>query len=128
MKAERLLNTSGNICVAPGMEDGMCVSSETGSKPHIVGKSKKGTLVCDDACLAWKSQKLCSHVVAVAEEKGCLDDFLTSYRRSKSTGNYTAVSMHNQPKSVGKKPGCPKRKAPSRYEKPEIDTFVDPLS
>ena len=72
--------------------------------------------------------KLCSHVVVVAETKGCLDDFLTSYRRSKIIGNYTAVSMHNQPKNVGKKPSCPKRKAPSQYEKPEIDTYVDPLS
>ena len=36
--------------------------------------------------------------------------------------------MHKQPKNVGKKPGCPKRKAPSHYEKPEIDSYFDPLS
>lgn len=102
MKAERLLNTSGSVCVAPGMEDGMCVASETRSKPHIVSKSKEGSLICDEASLAWKSQRLCSHVVAVAEKKGCFDEFLTSYRRSKITGNYTAVSMHNQPKNVGR--------------------------
>ena len=105
----------------------MC--NETGSKLHIVSKSKKGLLICDEACLAWKSQKLCSHVLAVAEERKCLDDFLTSYRTSKSTGNYTAVSIHNQPKNVGKKPGCPKRRAPSQYKKTDIDTYVvNPLS
>ena len=69
MKVKRLLNTSESICIAPGMEDGMCVASEAGSKPHIVSKAKR-SLTCDEACLAWKSQKLCSHVVAVAEEKG----------------------------------------------------------
>lgn len=73
----------------------MCVASEIESKPHILRKSKKGSLTCDEACLSWKSQRLCSHVVAVSEEKGCLDDFLTSYRRSKVAGNYIAVSMHN---------------------------------
>ena len=75
MKAERLLNASGSICVAPRMEGAMCVASETGSKTHIVSTSKKGSLLCDEAYLAWKSQRLCSHVLAVAEEKGCLDDF-----------------------------------------------------
>ena len=66
MKAKRLLNTSGSICVAPGIEDGLCIASEAGSKPHIVSISKKRSLTCDEACLAWKSQKLFSHVVAVA--------------------------------------------------------------
>ena len=68
-KAKRLLNTPGSICGAPGMQDG--------SKPHIVCKNKKGSFTSDEACLAWKSQKLCSHVVAVAEEKinfNCLQE------------------------------------------------------
>lgn len=127
MKAERLLNSAGSICPAPGMEDGTCVASETGSRPHIVSRSKKGSLICDEACLAWKSQRLCSHVLAVAEEKGCLNEFLISHRRAKIQGNYTAVSMHNQSKNVGKKPGYLKRKG-KPGEKPDIDTYVDPLS
>lgn len=45
------------------MENGICVASETKSKPHIVSKSKKGSLMCDEACLAGKSQQLCSHIV-----------------------------------------------------------------
>ena len=104
------------------------VASETGSKPHIVCKTKKGSYSCDDACLAWKSQKLCSHVLAVAEQKQCLEEFLTGYKRSKTTGNYTAVSTHSLPKNVGKKPGGSKRKGPSHYKKPEIETYVDPFS
>ena len=53
-------------------------------------------------------------------------------RRSKTNGNYTAVSIstHNQPKSVGKKPGvtCTKRKGLSQYKEPEIETYIDPFS
>ena len=46
----------------------------------------------------------------------------------KVSGNYTAVCMHNQPKNVGQKPGCPKRKGPSQYKKkPDIDSYVDPF-
>ena len=127
-KAKKVLNTAGSICAAPGMEDAMCVASESGSKPHIVCKTKKGSFACDEACLAWKSQKLCSHVLAVSEEKECLEEFLIAYKRSKTTGNYTSVSIHNQPKNVGKKPGSTKRKGPSQYKKPEIETYIDPLS
>ena len=40
-KAERLLNSPGSICDGPGMKDAMCIASDTGSKPHIVMKTKK---------------------------------------------------------------------------------------
>jgi len=49
------------------MSDAMCVASDSGEKPHIVSETKKGSLTCD-GCLAWKSNKLCSHVLAVAKE------------------------------------------------------------
>ena len=43
-------------------------------------------------------------------------------------GNFTAVSTHNQSKSVGKKPGCPKRKGPAQYKKkPEVEKYIDPF-
>ncbi len=117
-KAEKLLNTAGSLCKAPGMLDSMYVASATGSRPHVVSKTKKGNLACDDACMAWKSQTFCSHVLAVAEEKRCLSEFLSSYRRAKVTGNYTAAATHDQSKSVGKKPGSSKRKGPVHSEKP----------
>ena len=43
-KAEKLLNTSGNLCPTPGMSDAMCVASDTGCKPHIVSKTEKKVL------------------------------------------------------------------------------------
>lgn len=125
-KAKKLLNTPGSICKAPGMCDTMCFASDTGDKPHV-SKTKKGNSACDDACLAWKSRKLCSHVLAVAQEWNCLNDFLSCYRIMKVSGNYTAVCMHNQPKNVDQKPSCPNRKGPSQNKRPNIDSYVDPL-
>ena len=49
------------------MPGAKCVASESGNRPHIVSKTKKGSLACDDACIAWKSMKFCSHALAVAE-------------------------------------------------------------
>ena len=112
-KAEKLLDNPGSICPAPGMSGAMCVASESGEKPHIASKTEKGSLACNNSCLAWKSNKLCSYVLAVAEDWGCLYEFISWCRRLK-TGNYTAVCMHNQPKDVGRKPGDSRRRVPSR--------------
>ena len=36
--------------------------------------------------------------------------------------------MHSQPKNVGQKPGCPKRKGSSQCKKkPNVDRYVDPF-
>ena len=40
-KAKRLLYSPGSICKAPDMSDAICVTSETGSRPHIVSKTKR---------------------------------------------------------------------------------------
>ena len=98
-KAQKFLNTKGSICSAPGMCDTMCVAN---NRPHFVSKTKKGGISCDDNCLAWKSQRLCSHTLAVAEYLNYLEEFLTYYRKLKVSVNYTAVAMHDQSISVGK--------------------------
>ena len=65
-KAERLLAMPNDVCSAQGMSNGKCIASESGEKPHIVTKSqskhKEGAINCDDACLGWKSQRICAHV------------------------------------------------------------------
>ena len=75
-KAENLINREGSICKAPDSDDVMCVASETATRLHFVSKSKNEIFVCDDSCIAWKSQKLCSHVLAVCEEKDCLEEYI----------------------------------------------------
>ena len=57
------------------------------------------------ACLGWKSQKMCSHVLAVAEKMGYLDETIQGYRRLKHPTCYTAALTHGLSKNVGKKPG-----------------------
>ena len=69
-KAERLLNISGSICNAPGMKDTMCVASDTGTRPHVITLSKKGVLVCDDACMAWKSQRIAHMFWQLLKQRG----------------------------------------------------------
>ena len=121
-KAKKILNTEGSICNAPGM----CVASETNNRPHFCFKNKKKEgIACDDACLAWKAQRLCSHTLAVAEYLNNLEDFLTWYRNLKASGNYTAVAMHSQSKNVGKK-SATKRKG-AAVKRPEIETYINPF-
>lgn len=129
-KAERLLTMPNGVCNAPGMSNAKCVASESGEKPHIIvqSKHKEGVISCDDACLGWKAQRICAHVVAAAESMGCLDTFLKTYNKgSKAQPNYTAAVTHGLSKAVGTKPSKPKRKGPSTSRKAEIESIVDPL-
>lgn len=65
------------------------------------------------------SLKICAHVLAVAESKGHLEDFLRQYRARKTQPNYTAVVSHGIAKSVGSKPGGKaKRKGPTGKQRP----------
>lgn len=126
-KADRLLQSPNAICSAPGMSNAKCVASESGGKPHIVSTNKKGILCCDDNCIGWKSQRICSHVVAAAESMGSLHSFIASYRKAKVGSNYTAVVTHNLPKGVGSKPGKQKRKAPANVQKPDVNSVINPF-
>ena len=66
-----------------------CVTSEGGGKPHIC--NNKGIIVCDEACLGWKNQKMCFHVLATSEKMGCLNETIQAYRRLKQPISYTAT-------------------------------------
>ena len=127
-KAERLLNKEGSICKAPGLVDAMCVASETATRPHFVSKLKNGIFACDESCIAWKSQKFCSHVLAVCEENQCLAEYISWYRSSKKKQSYTAALTHNQSKAVGKKPCDSRRKGSSSFKRPDIESSIDPLA
>ena len=80
-KAEALLNTPNGVCNAPGMEGAKCVASESGGRPHIVVRGTKGLLQCDQDCLGWKAQRICSHLLAAAESMGCLGEFFEKLQR-----------------------------------------------
>ena len=61
----------------------MRVASKSEEKPHVVvqSKHKRGIINCDNACLGWKAQRICAHVLAAAESMGCLDTFLKGYNK-----------------------------------------------
>ena len=105
------------------------VVSEGGGKPHIVTRSKRGVIVCDEACLGWKSQKVCYHVLATAEKIGCLKETTESYRRLKQPISYTAALTHGFSKNVGKKQGTTsKHKGAPNVCKPDIQMYADSFS
>ena len=110
------------------MVDAKCVASDSGGKPHIVTKSKKGLVSCDDACIGWKSQTICAHTLAAAESMSCLEDFIWMFTKSKQQPNFTSLVTHNVPKGVGNKLGKPKCKEPSNSKRPDIVSYVDPFS
>lgn len=67
-KATELLSTEGAVVPAPGYPPDSCmVLSRSGKHPPLVTPKKNGGFSCDDKCPQYKSSKLCSHVVAVAE-------------------------------------------------------------
>ena len=81
-------------------------------------------------CLGWKSQRICSHVLAAAESMGCLEEFLQNYKGNKTCPNFTAAvtTTHGIPKGAGKKlGGKAKRKGPASLHRPEIETVIDPI-
>ena len=128
-KAEDLLNSFNGVCDAPGMTSAKCVASETAGRPHIVTRNtQKGLLQCDGDCLGWKSQRICSHVLAAAESMGCLSEFLKGYKGSKTHPNLTAAVTHGLSKGVGKKPGHPKRKGPATSRRLDIEAVINPLT
>ena len=46
---------------------------------------------------------MCSHVLAVAETMGCLNETVQGYGKLKKPTNYTAALTHGLSKNVGKK-------------------------
>ena len=75
-KASRLV---AMIVSVPGNDSSShdrMVASTTGTTPHIVQKQKKGGLKCDTQYPMYSSYKLCSHIVAVAEQQKLLKELV----------------------------------------------------
>ena len=77
------------------------VESDRG-RPHYVVRSESGKVTCDD-CPRYKSGKICSHSLAVAEKCDQLKNFLTWYKRSSHTLTTTSYVTCDSAPAVGKK-------------------------
>ena len=126
VKADQLLSAENAITAAPGKDKkARMVLSYTSVVPHLVQSRSGGQYICDDSCLHWKSAKICSHTLAVAEVNHELPEFLHWYSRAGITPNITAVGMQGLPRGSGRKGGRPKRQR-KRQALPEPLLTVSP--
>ena len=104
-KANDLVKDETAIVRAPGDgdESAWMVKSYSGKRPHFV-KITKCTFACDEQCLSYKLMKLCSHTIALAIKKDCVENFLKWYRTMKYQPNFTTLAEAGKPSTAGKKP------------------------
>ena len=71
-----------------GAEDGSYIVAGHKNQIYCVTPGKGGPFKCDQNCVN-ATTKICEHTIAVAEKKyGKLADFITWYKRSKSSTSY----------------------------------------
>ena len=130
-KAAELLATDGAIVPAPGHSpDSRMVLSRTGKRPHLVTPKKSGAFSCDDQCPQYQSSKLCSHVVAVAEQAHRLSGLVSALQKEKNKGpNVSKLALTTMPRGRGRKGSRapPKKRAAvdiqQRYELSSIQSL-----
>ena len=78
------------------------VLSRSGTVPHLVKHTSKCDK-CGDQCMSFKSNGICSHVVAVSERNGDLDFYLCNYKQaqSKKPINLFQAAKHDMPSGAG---------------------------
>ena len=115
-RANRLLESPENVISKPGATDGFFIVAGYSNKIHIVTPGKGGSIKCDRSCIN-SSTKICEHVLAVAQVRGTINEFLAYYKRSKRGPNLLQMSLGSAPKSAGRKPSHRKK---SNKQKPAI--------
>jgi hypothetical protein len=109
-KAGELLSAENAITTAPGSDKkARMVLSYSSEIPHLVRSRSGGQYICDDNCPHWKSARICSHSLAVAEVNKELSTFLQWFSRAGIVPNITVVGMEGLPSGRGRKGGRPKR-------------------
>lgn len=102
-----LSSLTGSICESPGCHDGNAwlVQSAIPShrQPYFVECRKSGQVVCEKGCALFHSCGICTHSVAVARFKGCLDQFLSWFGKQKGTVNVSNLASTGMPSTSGKK-------------------------
>ena len=115
-RANRLLEFPENVISKPGATDGSFIVAGHSNKIHIVTPGKGGSIKCDRSCVN-SSTKICEHVLAVAQVRVTINEFLAYYKSSKRGPNLSQMSLGGAPKSAGRKPSNRKK---SNKQKPAI--------
>lgn len=93
-KACELPTSENSIVPAPGYpKEARMVASRTGLRPHLVTKGKDTMYQFDGECANYRSLKICSHTVAVAESNGELAAFVALFtKKAKPPKHHQASS------------------------------------
>ena len=120
-KAQDLSTDVTSIVQAPGDQSAYMVKSYSNKRPHYVKMSHRGSFLCDDQCLSYKSMKICSHIVALAIKQNCLTNLLKWYCTMKHIPNFTILAESGKPSTAGKKP---MRKGITKRHSEQIQSII----
>ena len=105
----------------PGAVDGSFIVVGTCNKIYNVRPGKDGSMSCDRS-FANFSSKMCEHVLAVAQVKGVLKEFLAWFKGRRKRVTMMDMVEESGPKTAGKKPSSRKR---SNAKRKPIEQYVD---
>ena len=109
VKAESLLERESSIASFPGMQNAYFVESKSNPKePHKLKVYSNVNVECEDNCIQYKSYKICSHSVAIANKYACLKTFVAIIKKNSACLNDLVNSR--QPANTGKKQPLQRRK------------------
>ena len=122
-KATELLNTPRAVTSAPGHpEEAKMVMSSSGQHPHLVLPCKGSRFKCDSDCLNFKSLGICSHTLVVAELNKSLQEFVTSFKKSKRKPSFSEVAVHGMAAGRGRKGSqAPRKRKQSQPITEQVD-------
>ena len=118
-KAKSLVRNDGLVLEKPGATDGSYIVAGSANRIFCVSPGKGGSFKCDRSCINSRT-KICEHVIAVAEKRGKLEQFVEWFRRSKCDASVSMSALNGAPKSMGRKGNGRKRSNKKRTDIEEV--------
>lgn len=83
-------------------------------------------LTCEGKCHRWNGYQFCSHIVALAEHVGILQEVINKYKQKQRQGNLTKIANTNMTACRGKKgiKSTEIRKGPANKKRTVISEYV----
>ena len=101
-RANNILAKNTFIIQKPEATDGLRIVATKMNRVFTVTKGQGGGLHCDKSCTN-KTTRICEHVLAVAEKKGKLEEFLNWFKRGRHSANLESMKIDLAKKQIGKK-------------------------
>ena len=120
-KAHELLEHEGFVVPQPGATNGSFIVAGYRNKIYAVTPGEDGSIACDKSCIH-RSTRICEHVLAVAEKRSSLKEFLAWYRCSNKGSSFAEMATSAAPANTDKKPNGKKR---TRKRKKTVEEIAD---